>query len=388
MDRCINRGLLVVIIAALLISTTGSRTVHAAVVVVDPTFNPGSGANDRVLALALQPDGKVLLGGMFTSVGGTARTRIARLNADGTLDTSFNPGSGANSAVWALALQPDGKVLLGGDFWAINGTGRNGIARLNADGTLDTSFNPNPGVDSYVYALALQPDGKVLLGGMFTSVGGTARNSIARLNTDGTLDTSFNPGSGVDSYVHALALQPDGKVLLGGSFSSVGGTARTRIARLNADGSLDTSFNPGANSTVRTLALQPDGKVLLGGDFTSVGGTARTRIARLNADGTLDTSFNPGTGANSAVYALALQPDGKVLLGGIFSIVGGTARTRIARLNANGSLDTSFDPGTGANGTVHALALQPDGKVLLGGAFWAINGTARSRIARLEAGAA
>ncbi|HEY0606007.1 MAG TPA: delta-60 repeat domain-containing protein [Herpetosiphonaceae bacterium] len=388
MNPCINRGLLVVIITVLFLSITGSRTAHAVVVAVDPTFTPGTGANDRVLALALQPDGKVLLGGAFTSVGGTARNRIARLNADGSLDTSFTPGTGANSTVWALALQPDGKVLLGGDFWTVNGTARNGIARLNTDGSLDTSFTPIPGVNSFVNALALQPDGKVLLGGMFTSIGGTVRNNIARLNADGSLDTSFDPGTGVDSFVHALALQPDGKVLLGGAFTSVGGTARSRIARLNADGSLDISFNPGANSTVRTLGVQLDGKVLLGGDFTSVGGTARSRIARLNVNGALDTSFDPGAGANSAVYALGLQPDGKVLLGGIFSLVGGTARSRIARLNVNGALDTSFDPGAGANSTVWALGQQADGKVLLGGAFTSIGGTARSRIARLNAVAA
>jgi uncharacterized delta-60 repeat protein len=385
MNRRINCGLLVLIIAALLMSTTGPRTAHAAVVAVDPTFDPGTGADNRVLALALQLDGKVLLAGAFTTINGTARSRIARLNANGSLDTSFNPGTGANSTVWALALQPDGKVLLGGDFWTVNGTPRNGIARLNADGSLDTSFNPSTGVDSSVNALALQSDGKVLLGGFFTSVGGTARNNIARLNADGSLDTSFDPGTGADSWVLALALQSDGKVLLGGTFTTVNGTARNSIARLNANGSLDTSFNPSANSTVRALALQSDGKVLLGGAFTTINGTARTRIARLNVDGTLDTSFNPGSGANSSVNALALQSDGKVLLGGIFTSVGGTARTRIARLNANGSLDTSFDPGSGANNTVWALALQSDGKVLLGGAFTSVNGTPRNSIARLQA---
>lgn len=130
MDRCINRGLLVLIVAAMLLSITGSRTAHATVVAVDPTFNPGSGANDRVLALALQPDGNVLLGGIFSIVGGTARNGIARLNANGSLDTSFDPGTGANGAVHALTLQSDGKVLLGGTFTSVSGTLRSGIARL------------------------------------------------------------------------------------------------------------------------------------------------------------------------------------------------------------------------------------------------------------------
>jgi uncharacterized delta-60 repeat protein len=189
MDRHINLGLLVVIIAALLISTAGSPTAYAAVVAVDPTFNPGSGANLAVDQLALQPDGKVLIGGSFTSVGGTARNRIARLNADGTLDLSFNPGASGTGTVRTLMLQPDGKVLIGGNFTSIDGTVRNRIARLNADGSLDLSFDPGSGANGIVMALAVQPDGKVLIGGGFTSVNGTARNRIARIEAVLPLDS-------------------------------------------------------------------------------------------------------------------------------------------------------------------------------------------------------
>ncbi|MCA3067815.1 MAG: delta-60 repeat domain-containing protein, partial [Rhodocyclaceae bacterium] len=232
----------------------------------------------------------------------------------GALDTSFNPtdvgfgsGAGANFPVLTLALQPDGKVLIGGSFTTYNGTSRNSIARLNADGTLDNTFNPGTGANSEVYSLALQPDGKVLIGGSFTTYNGTSRNYIARLNADGTLDNTFNPGTGANSRVRTLALQPDGKVIIGGRFTTYNGTSRDYIARLNADGTLDNTFNPGtgANDQVQTLALQPDGKVIIGGDFTSYNGTSRNRIARLNADGTLDNTFNPGTGANSTVRTLA-----------------------------------------------------------------------------------
>ena len=356
---------------------------------LDASFNPGTGATGFVRALALQPDGKILIGGLFFSYNGTARSRIARLNADGTLDATFNPGSGLNSgSVIAFALQPDGKILIGGDFTSYNGTARNNIARLNSDGTLDASFNPVTGANIEVDAITLQPDGKILIGGCFTSYNGTARNRIARLNANGSLDASFNPGTGVNGgCVSAVSLQPDGKVLIVGSFTSYNGTARNRIARLNANGLLDASFNPGtgANNDVRTISLQPDGKILIGGAFTSYNGTARNYLARLNADGSLDATFNPGTGANGFVYALALQPAGKVLIGGDFSSYNGTARSRIARLNVDAVLDASFNPGFGANGTVLALAQQADGKILIGGAFTSYNGTARNRVARLNA---
>jgi uncharacterized delta-60 repeat protein len=158
-------------------------------------------------------------------------------------------------------------------------------------------------------------------------------------------------------------------------------------------GSNDPTFNvvddgtnrDGANYAVRALALQPDGKLLIGGDFTTYNGTPRNLIARLNADGSLDASFNPGSGANFEVHALALQSDGKVLIGGTFTSYNGTPRNRIARLNADGSLDASFNPGTGANSSVYALALQPDGKLLIGGAFTAYAFTPRTRLARLHA---
>jgi uncharacterized delta-60 repeat protein len=354
---------------------------------LDASFNPGSGANSSVYALALQPDGKLLIGGDFTSYNGTPRNRIARLNADGSLDASFNPGTGADTSVRALALQPDGKLLIGGEFISYNGTPRNRIARLNADGSLDASFNPGTGANGWVLALALQPDGKLLIGGEFTTYNGTPSNRIARLNAEGSLDASFNPGSGANFEFHALALQPDGKLLIGGTFTSYNGTSRNGIARLNADGSLDASFNPGtgANGLVLALALKPDGKLLIGGEFISYNGITRNRIARLNADGSLDASFNPGTGANSWVLALALQPDGKLLIAGYFTNYNDTPRNGIARLNADGSLDASFNPGTGANGLVLALALQPDGKVLIGGTFTSYNGTPRNRIARLNA---
>ncbi len=234
--------------------------------------------------------------------------------------------------------------------------------------------------------MSIQSDGKIIIGGLFTSYNGTGRNYIARLNADGSLDATFNPGTGASNNVSTMSIQSDGKIIIGGDFNSYNGTGINRIARLNADGSLDATFNPGtgANGTVLTSSVQPDGKIIIGGDFTFYNGTGRNRIARLNADGSLDATFNPGTGANSYVYTTSIQSDGKIIIGGNFTSYNGTARYRISRMNADGSLDATFNPGTGANNFVLTTSIQSDGKIIIGGYFTSYNGTGRNRIARLN----
>jgi uncharacterized delta-60 repeat protein len=352
--------------------------------VPDVGFNPG--ANDSVFASVVQPDGKLLVAGAFTQIAGQPYQRVARLLVNGQADPSFAPIV-VDSFVYAIALLADGKILIGGLFSQVGTASRNGIARLNADGSLDTGFDPGAGANERVRQIAVQTDGRVLLGGTFTTVNGVARNRIARLNANGSVDTGFNPGAGANALVRQIAVQTDGRVLLGGFFTTVNGVARNRVARLNVNGSLDTGFNPGtgADAEIFALAVQDDGRVLLGGDFSTLNGVVRNRIARLNANGSVDTGFNPRADANDMVRQIAVQTDGRVLLGGIFTTVNGVARNRIARLNANGSLDTGFNPGTGVNGFVYALAVQTDGRVLLGGIFTAFNGVARNRVARLNA---
>jgi len=355
---------------------------------LDATFNPGTGAvggNNEIRTIAKQADGKIIIGGSFISYNGIARNYIARLNSDGSLDATFNPGTGPNYNVYTTAIQTDGKIIIGGNFTSYNGTARNYIARLNADGSLDATFNPGTGANNVIWTTALQANGKIIIGGNFTSYNGTARNYIACLNADGSLDATFNPGTGASSYVNTTLLQPDGKIIIGGNFTSYNGTARNYIARLNADGSLDATFNPGigANNFIFRTAVQADGKIIIGGNFTSYNGTARNYITRLNADGSLDATFNPGTGANNYVYTTALQADGKIIIGGDFTSYNGIARNRIARLNADGSLDATFNPGTGANQYVFTTALQSDGKIIIGGGFTTFNGTSTNHIARI-----
>ncbi len=347
----------------------------AILAVVNPSipdsFNPL--ANGTVYCTAVQPDGKILVGGGFTTLRGQSRSRIGRLNADGTLDISFNPGAGGT--VYSLAVQPDGTILVAGGFTTLGGQSRSCIGRLNADGTLDASFNP--GADNNVYSLLVQPDGRILVGGAFTSLAGQSRSYIGRLNADGSLDATFNPQAG--GYVCSIALQSDGKILVGGRFNILAGQTRYYIGRLNSDGSLDAAFNPVASSSVYALALQPDGRILLGGAFTYLGGQSRSCIGRLNADGSLDTTFNPGAG--SSVYSLALQVDGRILVGGGFTSLGGQSRSYLGRLNPDGLLDATFNPGAGSS--VLSLAIQADGKILAGGNLTTLGGQGRAYLGRL-----
>lgn len=360
---------------------------------LDPSFDPGTGVDHAVRALAVGSDGAVVLGGSFLSVDGVARWRVARLRPGGALDEGFVPAPGAKYAVHALALRSDGRVLIAGEFNAVNGTDRGHLARLEADGALDPGFTPDAAVDlgiesganDFVYAVLEQPDGKVVAGGRFTAVNRVACPRLARFEPDGALDAGFAVGAGPDAPVRALALQPDGRLLLGGEFGRVQGVLCPRVARLDANGAVDAEFRPGsgANDAVHALALATDGKVLLAGAFTQVQGVNRGGIARLHADGSLDDTFDPGAGANGTVCALAVEPGGRILLGGAFTAVDGVARSGVARLESNGALDTSFNAGCGANDRVVALGLQPDGQVLIGGMFTEVDGVRRRGIARL-----
>jgi uncharacterized delta-60 repeat protein len=352
-------------------SAAAMLTVTTPVPVPD-SFNPG--ASGTVLSLAVQADGKIVVGGGFTTLGGQTRERIARLNADGTLDSGFNPG--ADNLVFSLAVEADGKILVGGCFSTLGGQTRNYLGRLNADGTGDSGFNP--GARSEVYSLAVQADGKIVVGGNFTTLGGQTREYLVRLNADGTIDSGFNPGANSD--VNSVAVQADGKILVGGLFTTLGGQMHNRLGRLNADGTVDSGFNSGADGGVLYLAVQADGKILVGGGFTTLGGQTREYLGRLNADGTIDSGFNPW--ASDWVYSLAVQADGKILVGGGFSTLGGQTRNRLGRLNADGTIDGGFNPE--ANGGVYSLAVQADGKILVGGDFTTLGGQTRNYLGRLN----
>ncbi len=458
---------------------------------LDPSFNAASGINGPVCCVVVQPDGKPIIGGGFTTVRDAPRKALARLNTDGTADVTFTPDSAVQD-VSTLLREPDGKLLFGSDFVKVigsNGYLRTRLSRLNPDGSLDNTFDASASADSgysvtsmlecpggklllqifsdkgtrslvrlnangsidggfvlssdlqtnAINAVAVQPDGKLYIAGDFTAVQGFDRNGLARLQTDGSLDSAFDPGQGLGpASVETIALDSSGRILIGGRFSRVNGTARQKIARLQPSGALDNTFDSHltAQSEVSYLTFEPDGKPLLSGSV----GTNRSSItvfARLNADGTWDNTFkidpeairvsggylsSPKTFAvrsdgkifagavllnnngsidpgfdprpllaeegDSAVWTMALEPDGKVLIGGDFSVIQRQPRGGLARLNPDGTLDPAFQPKLlhphSVFSAVRRFVLQPDGKILIVGNFESINGAPATNSARLN----
>ena len=359
-------------------STTTTTTLPAGASTVDSGFNPNvSGYIADIWELS---DGKILISGNFTSVGGITRKNLARLNADGTVDSAF-PDLNFNDDVHAIAVQSNGKIFVGGRFTSAGGETRSRLARLNADGTLDSTFTL--GASNQIFDLALQSDDKIVVIGEFSTILGARHYFMARLNADGTVDSGFS--STLDTTAYALAIQPDGKILVGGAFEFAGGRVRKKLARLNSDGSADTSFpDPNINSQVYAITMQSDGKILVGGFFTSVGGLPRNRLVRFNSDGTLDAGFNANiVGTLGDVSSIAVQADGKILVGGVFTSVDGTARKNFARLNSDGTLDTTYG-NLDINQWVGEVRVQADGRILLGGGFTSVGGITRNRFARVS----
>jgi uncharacterized delta-60 repeat protein len=370
-----------------------------------------------VESILVQPDGKIFIGGMFTKYDttslpeGVARFLPANGGAIAIISEPFffggffpilaNEGAGNASIPFKRQIANDGRTVakLTLNF---SGTASAADFSIPAVGALDTTFNygAGKGANGIVNAVALQPDGKMLIGGNFTAYNGDASASdrILRLNLNGTLDTTFNYGAGLgaDGVVKAIVVQPGGKILIGGDFTSYNSDADAsdRILRLNTDGTVDAIFNYGpglgANGIVNAISLQPNGNVLIGGDFTTYNsdGNASDRILRLLPDGKLDKAFfnyGAGLGINGPVNAIGLQTDEKILVGGDFTSYNSDANAsdNVLRLSPTGALDTTFNygPGLGANNTVNDLELLSNGKILIGGIFRVTTATYRQATA-------
>jgi uncharacterized delta-60 repeat protein len=376
----------------LLISLSGYRFVFAQQGSLDFTFSSsdlgnglGDGPDNSPMAIGIQTDGKIVIGGSFNSYNTTQRNHVARLNTDGRLDVTFNPGSGADSSVRAISIQPDGKIILGGRFTVYNSVPRRGIVRVNSDGSIDPGFLIGNGFSGTVNAILVQGDGKIIAGGSIASYNNMTCNNIVRLNANGSIDGSFISGSGVNGVIYSMVTQNDGKIIVGGNFTSYNGQVRNNIVRINANGSIDQSYNVGSgtNGVIRTMSLQPDGKLIIAGQFFVYNGVGKTRVARVNTNGSIDNSFNPGVGATKSIRASKVQADGRILLGGLFTLFNGVKMNRITRLFSNGSIDTTFLVSPGTNEAVRAIGLQSDGNIIVAGDFTQYNFRGKNRLIRL-----
>lgn len=366
---------------------------QAQIGIIDPDFKPGTGFGPdkwtgKCETIVQQPDGKLLIGGQFTEYNGKPALYIARLNPDGSLDESFQSQFEKTWGyqVRTIALQADGKMWIGGEFSRINGKSRNRITRLNSDGSLDTTFNPKSGLSGAVDRIALQKDGKALVSGGFITYdhewGGsqTPVHSLIRLNGDGSLDTTFDAGKAFPDVgnlnkvgANAIVVQPDGRIIAAGTYSTRGSGARNYIRRYLSDGSRDTTFDAGDhrgnvtdnfNGMVNDLVLLPNGQLMVSGNYVGV----YSGIDRLNANGSPDTTFRitPEIRDHRS-YPIAVQPDGKILSAAVNFGAPNEAFV-VERYLTNGQLDTSF-PKRILNEEVTDILVQKDGNIVLVGYF-------------------
>lgn len=358
---------------------------------VDLSFNIGTGFDDDVNVMEVQSDGKIILGGKFVTFNGNSANRIIRIMSDGSIDTSFSAGSGFNSgAVLACKIDSFGNIMLGGSFSGnYNGISVNRVCFLDSSGLLkdEIDFGSGPATAS-VFALEKDVEGAWYIGGSFSVFDGLNQGRLAKIDSEGEYDTSYlTSGIGFDNSVYSVLPLENAKTMVFGNFKKFNGTSASRIAKLLEDGSSDPEFNlgqTGANNLIKTAVLQPDGKIILGGNFTKYNETLINRIVRILPDGTADPSFNITSGCNSQVYALAIQPDEKIIVAGGFTKYNDVNAGRIVRLTSDGSRDTSFNPGLGADAIIESVLIQPDGKILLGGRFTTFDGIAFSHLVRLN----
>lgn len=412
------------------------------------------GTDGQVYGVAVQSDDKTVIVGDFYTYNGDPRCCIARINADGLLDDSFNPGTGVDKPsdydgippifINAVALDTtNNRVLIAGSFHSYNGSDRGNVARLNSNGTLDDTFNSSVGANGPVYAIYLQGDGKIMIGGDFSSYDGYPAKNLARLNTDGSLDQSFNPGTALNAPVYALAeqngtfidasrsasgteLEDINTVNVGAAsgtltidydmlfvpddlrvfYGDTNGVLIYDTGLVSGTGHLVIPFGPTNGLTFNSVTIvmnQGNGvpgtfwsytasvqssfanQLYVGGEFTAAGGFLnQDHIARFLGDGSLDTTFDPDAGINGPVYALAVQQNGLVLAGGEFSQVNALNYNRLIRLLNSGMVDPDFQNGIGVDGTVFSIDARNDGTIYVGGAFTSVNGTHRLGFARLN----
>ena len=360
---------------------------------VDTTFNIGTGADGIVEQVLQQPDGKILICGNFTTFNGQPKAYVARLNNDGSVDQSFTGGAG----YWTrhMALQDDEKIVIGGYFTTVNGVKRNRIARLNKDGSLDQSFDPGRGMegiigkgidgnaDPFVMWCEVLPGGRILAVGNFTNYNTTQAWGIIAINPDGSRDNSFNiGGNGLDSWGRVIKPLSNGQIMVGGWFQNYRGKTSNRIVRINPDGSPDPNFTAfyGDKTAIYSIVEEPDGKLITAGHSLNELGLFAREIVRLNTDGTVDQSW-PGY-TNEKTECLLRQTNGKVVVGGFFNRVNGELRRGLGRFNADGSLDPTFIADT--DNFVWTIARGGPGKILVSGGFTTVDGISRRGVARLN----
>jgi uncharacterized delta-60 repeat protein len=294
--------------------------------------------------MSLQPDGKIVIGGFFTTVEGVKRNRIARLNTNGSLDTSFDPGAGCEGVLgvaidgnadpfvmWCEAL-PSGRILAVGNFTNYNTTQAYGIIAINPNGSRDTTFDiGGTGLDSWGRSIKPLDNGQVMVSGWFQNYRNFGANRLVRINPDGSPDTSLHPYYGDETAIYSVVQQSNGQLITSGHSINPQGLFTREVERLNLDGSVDSTWPGYTNDKTECMLMQTNGKVIVAGYFNKANGEARNCLARFNPDGSLDETFVAN--ADNYVWTVAPAGPGKVLVSGGFANIDGIPRSGVARLN-------------------------------------------------------
>lgn len=353
--------------------------------------------NTKVKTIVPLDNGNVLIGGLIsTGIGDFESIRhIARLNADGSVDSSFVTGTGFNGEVNVIVRQEDGQLLVGGYFTEYNGTTCGRIVRLLENGIIDSSFitNSGTGANGPLHTLAIESDGGILAGGEYTSFNGTSSDSLIRLNANGSINT-LSPlatpfTNSFLTNIQAVIVEPSGKVMVGGSFS-IG--SRNGVARLLNTGQLDTSFDQGIGTIINTgsgdfigrvytICSLTDGSYLVGGYFNKYDGDNVNYLIKLDSMGTLESSFT-GPTFNNIVHDVIRQPSGQIIPVGRYT----SPVNRIVRLSTTGLQDSTFNQGTGASGAIYSIKEDNEGQLWIGGNFFSFNGFSSRPILKLAGG--
>ena len=354
---------------------------------LDTTYESGVGLNRFAIANLIS--GSILYtGGTFTSYKAPGATGVTLLSNSATISSSFNPGISSPNAIQSICKQSDSKVILAGTntLTTYSGSTVAGMWRVNTNGTIDSTFKPGTGFNGLPYDMYTQTDDKIVIGGTFTTYSGssTSTTRLMRINPNGTQDLIYRTGTGLNQYTTRILVRDSGAVVAAGFFTTYSGSSANFIVQTNSDGTRDNTFNIGAgfNNNVNTAATQSDGKLIVGGDFTTYSGSATVRLVRINTDGTKDTTFNIGGAHNATVNAVAVQSDGKIIVGGAFTSYSGSASNRLMRINTNGSKDTTFNVGTGLSAAPsnNGITIGPDGIIYCIGTFFTYSGSTSNGI--------
>jgi uncharacterized delta-60 repeat protein len=366
---------------------------------LDTSFQPDLPNSWSANAMTLQPDGKIIIGWVRLNPSSDWQYSVARLNTDGTTDPSFNCSLLTTKPINDIELQPDGKIIVVGG--SVNGINEGLFKRFNTDGSDDTAFNATAVISGDYYAaintVTVTPTSDILISGAFHTCNGVSRNGVAMMTSTGELNYGFSPDYATTSGIQDHLLLSSGKIILVGEVSyTIGGVNTTsQVTQLNANGTVDLdntlthigrNYNTNVFLVIKKIQAHHDGKYFLMGYDLAPEGVPCPKITRINPNATIDLTFmiGPGSEGNEAVYAVAVQGDGKILVGGDFNYVDKISRNNLARLNPNGSLDPTFNPGIGVNGWIYSIRLQPDGKILVGGRFGHYNQVRKRNIIRLN----